>query len=268
MTAVFPPEPDASAPSADQARVHYQRALNLAVKMYKPQSVPTPEQRDAMLREFQRAYELSPDSWSAAFAILWCYEDMGRKDDARTLYEKLEKEARRSPFIDNFIAHRLSERGEYDRALAVLTKATWPPDTPLRIELTLETLRAHLGRGDLAAILELVATRLMACEHDEARLHLLFHIEEVAMRLPKDAFAKVDAKAFEEGLRKLIADNPDDVGFPVALGSYLSRLGRVEEELDVLSAAVLRRPDSVEMRHHFARVVWRVLATQEKPAIP
>jgi tetratricopeptide (TPR) repeat protein len=268
MTAEFLPEPDAALPDAEKARVHYQRALNLAVRMYKPQSVPTREDRDAMLREFQRAYELCPESWSAAFAVLWVYEDMQRKDDARTLYEKLEKEPRRSPFIDNFIAHRLSERGEYQRALDVLTKAAWPPDTPLRIELTLETLRAHLGLGNLPAILELVAKRLMACEHDEARLHLLFHIEEVAMRLPKDALAKIDARQFEEGLKKLIAEHPEDVGFPVALGAYLARLGRLEEELDVLAAASLRRPDSVEMRHHFARVVWRAVATQEKPAIP
>ncbi len=268
MTGSFPPEPDASLPDLEKARVHYQRALSLAVRLYKPQSPVTPEQRDEMLREFQRAYALCPDSWSSAFAIAWCYEETGRRDEARAFCEKLEREPRRSPFIDNFIAHRLSERGEYPRALEVLTRASWPPDTPLRIELTLETLRAHLGLGELPAILDLVAKRLMACEHDEARLHLLFHIEEVALRLPKEALAKVDGRAFEEGLRKLIAEHPDETGFPVALAAYLARLQRFDDELDVLSAAVARRADSVELRHHFARVVWRTVATSEKPTIP
>ncbi|MBI2933819.1 MAG: hypothetical protein HYY16_19420 [Planctomycetes bacterium] len=252
----------------EKARVHYQRALNIAVRSYKPYVPPDSEERVAMRREFELAYRYCPDSWSSAFALMWSLEESGEKDRARELAEKLEKEPRRSPFIDNFLAHRLNERGEYGRALAILEKATWPPDTPLRIEMTLETMRAHVGLGNLRAILDLAGKRLMACEHDEARLHLLYHIEELALRLPKEALRGINVEEFESGLKRMIAESPEEVGFPVALAAFYARMGRSQEELATLVAAVEHHAQSVEFRHHFARVVWRSVATQEKPTIP
>lgn len=233
-----------------------------------PLTPPSPKDRAEICREFELAWKYGPDSYSAAINLLWSYEQLGRKAEAQALRTALVSGQKRWSFVDSTLAHGLNEQGKFQEALSILEKTPWPPDTPLRIELTLEIMRAKLGLGDIPGLVEAGGKRLSGCEHDEAKLHLLFHIEQYAKLLPKAVLAKVDTNAFEAALQKLAADSPDDAGIIIALSTYFSDTGRQEEEIDTLLAAVERHAESTEFRHHFARVVWRLVASQEDPAVP
>lgn len=166
-------------------------------------------------------------------------------------------------------SRQFRENGFLEEAERALERVPFTTDTIM--DLGLRTERIHLaavGKNFPLFMDRLSLEVKRAGCITEDKLHLLFHVVRNLDGLLPAARGQVQDAAILEKFREILKKTPEELGYHIALGMFLSRTGDTSGEIDELDAASKLFHADATFRHYFVRTAWRILNSLEAEGVP
>jgi Flp pilus assembly protein TadD len=234
---------------------------------------------EAAAREFEQALALDPEEARARFQHGVCLLTLGRNDEARRQFERVEKQAGPSPYITYYLGRLDLLAGDYAaavRRLGSVAREAPFPDTAFHLGV------AYISKGDAASGTKWLERAAKLTPNDYrvhyrlARAYSGAGREEEANReyglytrlrdghknTEKQARACTDAlrtqprDAAREVCRRMF--DPNDAEKLTLLGQLFGDAGAFAEALDPLQLAVRLDPNSFEAWHNLGVTHFRL----------
>ncbi len=198
------------------------------------------------IRTFESVIERAPDYRPAMHNLGIAYGRVGRKRDARAIYERLVAAHPRQPDGLRNLAIAQRECGDVPAALATLNKLVLLDPKQLDVWVDIARLERDAGRSDKATA---AARRALEIDPDCA--------EAIALLGDASRIGGDEATALDR-YRAAVEKEPDNWRTVVALANALCDAKQAEEALPVARRAVTLAPDEALTHQSLGRILDRV----------
>jgi len=263
MADVLPPAPDAT--PADAAAAHLQRFQHRALRTFSAAGMfKTPAELEEFVDSMNKLTALGGDEGRSFANLHWFWTRGRRQDKTAAVAAAAAALPKLAPNVAAYFAVAFAEAGQPKDALAMADRAGALLDPQLRELVAVTRLRARAALGQVDDLVRDFAAAVRACGSFEEQLHLLWHVEEAALKLADDGATRKLAADIEPKLRELAASAP---AFGVALASWQAWQGKPDDERRTLESLLDAQPDDPWLRHLYMRTAWRQLATSARPRL-